>query len=134
MIKIFILLACLLSCSVINGNTNYDEDYAIKEYAYSIVSYCSGTKIFSWDCVPCKNTYLNRPKFPYFFIKMAPMQDILVMMNKQRRLKQFFRVQSHGILLNGLMILIYLKSNILFVQIAKYTKGSTFPIFIYRIK
>ena len=38
----------------------YDEDYAIKECAYSIASYCPLKKITDWDCVPC-GKYIPKP-------------------------------------------------------------------------
>lgn len=67
--KIFIFFVCVLSFSLINGDVNYDEDYAIKECAYSLVSYCSGTKIFNWDCVPF-NKYIPKPaQISLFFNK-----------------------------------------------------------------
>jgi len=77
MIKIFIFLTFLISCCVVNGKTNYDEEYAIRECAYSIVSYCSDFKIYNWDCIPCENLIPKPSQITVFYNKTGSNRGFL---------------------------------------------------------
>jgi len=61
----------------INGKTNYDEQYAIKEYAYSRVSYCSATNIFNWNCIYCQNLIPKPGQITLFYNKTGSNRGFL---------------------------------------------------------